>query len=414
MKKKKTPGVIFAQAFVQSDATENEFSGYLDYMNRPQAFDKEKYQNDPLYKNYLGYMKNEEKTDGLFDINSDLLDESKIDEYKKIYDESQAKGCPMYQGVISFDNDFLREYGLMVGEEKLDKRRLKEIARQGMTTMLEASHLDITNTVWTAAIHTNEDNIHIHFSYIEKEKVHRKYDKVEVSAFDKLKSKVANLIIGDKKVREISALYRDALIPGLREQMRAGNIPAEELIKQLPDNIPWEYNRESFAPYRQLVRGCIDKMIQTDPQTAEDFKKFNAALDSYSTDLMRLYGQGNRKLWERYKGNKLEDFYARAGNSLLKSLRGIADNGDSTGQDCKEWQKKTDARFRQYQSSPQAEKMQNLQSYLRTRRTFLAGISAAQRRALKDYRRHLKKLRDKFELEQDRASAQSVGYSREY
>ena len=77
-------------------------------------------------------------------------------------------------------------------------------------------------------------------------------------------------------------------------------------------------------------------------------------------DLMRLYGQGNRKLWERYKGNKLEDFYARAGNSLLKSLRGIADNGDSTGQDCKEWQKKTDARFRQYQSSPQAKKTDSL------------------------------------------------------
>lgn len=94
MEKKKTPGVIFVQSFVQSNATENEFSGYLDYMNRPQAFDKEKYQNDPLYKNYLGYMKNEEKTDGLFDINSELLDESKIDEYKKIYDESQAKGCP--------------------------------------------------------------------------------------------------------------------------------------------------------------------------------------------------------------------------------------------------------------------------------------------------------------------------------
>lgn len=320
----------------------------------------------------------------------------------------------MYQGVISFDNDFLREYGLMVGEEKLDKNRLKHIARQGMTTMLEASHLDISNVVWTAAIHTNEDNIHIHFSYIEKEKVHRKYDKVEVSAFDKLKSKAANLIIGDKKVREISALYRDTLIPGLREQMRAGNIPAEELIKQLPDNIPWEYNRESFAPYRQLVRGCIDKMIQSDPQAAEDFKKFNAALDSCSTDLMRLYGQGNRKLWERYKGNKLEDFYARAGNSLLKSLRGITDNGENQGQDCKEWQKKTDARFRQFQSSPQAEKMQNLQSYLITRRHFLNGISAAQRRALKDYRRHIKKLQQEFEQEQNRTSAQYAGYSRDY
>lgn len=414
MKKKKTPGVIFKQSFVLSDSTGSSFSGYLDYMNRPQAFDKEKYQDDSLYKNYLGYMDSREKSDGLFDINSDRLDEMQKENYQKLYDESQAKGCPMYQGVISFDNDFLREHGLMAGEEKLDKRRLKEIARQGMTAMLEASHLDITNTVWTAAIHTNTDNIHIHFSLIEKEKVKRRFDKIEVEAFDKLKSKAANLIIGDKKVREISALYRDALIPGLREQMRAGNIPAEELIKQLPDNIPWEYNRESFAPYRQLVRGCIDKMIQSDPQTAEDFKKFNAALDSYSTDLMRLYGQGNRKLWERYKGNKLEDFYARAGNSLLKSLRGIADNGDSTGQDCREWQKKTDARFRQYQSSPQAEKMQNLQSYLKTRRTFLAGISAAQRRALKDYRRHLKKLRDEFELEQDRASAQSVGYSKEY
>lgn len=410
MAKKKSPGVIFSQSFVQSEATENAFSGYLDYMNRPQAFDTEKYRNDPLYKNYLGYMKNEEKSDGLFDVNSDLLDETKIEKYKKLYDESQAKGCPMYQGVISFDNDFLREYGLMDGEEKLDKRRLKHIARQGMTAMLEASHLDVTNVAWTAAIHTNTDNIHIHFSYIEKEKVHRRYDKIEVSAFDKLKSKVANSIIGDDKVREISGLYRDTLIPELREKMYAGNKPMEELLKQLPTDIPWEYKRDSFTPYRQMVRDCVDKMIESNPKTAADFQSFNAALDRYSTDLMQVYGQGNRKLWENYKENKLEDFYTRAGNSLLKALSGAPGDGYDKGIDCKEVQGKMDTRFRQYQGSPPNEKMQNFQNYLHVRRSFLTGITAAERRALKDYRRHLRKLQNEFEQEQEWQAGRTTDY----
>lgn len=322
MEKGKSPGVIFTQSFVQSNSTATAFSGYIDYMNRPQAFNKEKFQDDTLYKNYLGYMNKEEKTDGLFDVNSDHLDDSKITEYKNLYDESQAKDCPMYQGVISFDNDFLRKYGLMVGEESLDKNRLKHIARQGMTAMLEASHLDITNVIWTAAIHTNTDNIHIHFSYIEKEKVNRRFDKIEVEAFDKLKSKVANSIVGDEKIKEISDIYRKTLIPALRQKMQARNSPMEKLLTQLPSNIPWEYNRESFAPFRQIVNDCIDEMIKSDPQTTSDFQKFNAALDSYSTDLTSVYGQGNRQLWQNYKKNKLNDFYARAGNSLLKALKG--------------------------------------------------------------------------------------------
>ena len=55
---------------------------------------------------------------------------------------------------------------------------------------------------WTAAIHTNTDNVHIHYAILEKERrVERENDTIEVEAFDALKSKVANKIIGPEHIK---------------------------------------------------------------------------------------------------------------------------------------------------------------------------------------------------------------------
>ena len=65
-----------------------------------------------------------------------------------------------------------------------------------------SNKLDNDNVYWTGAIHTNTDNIHIHFSICEYErredrcKVYRDKDCIEVKAFDKLKSKIVNRVLG--------------------------------------------------------------------------------------------------------------------------------------------------------------------------------------------------------------------------
>lgn len=58
----------------------------------------------------------------------------------------------MWQTVISFDNRWLKQNGIISGNaDSIDEAKLKEVARGGVNRMLEAEKLD--NAVWSGAIH---------------------------------------------------------------------------------------------------------------------------------------------------------------------------------------------------------------------------------------------------------------------
>lgn len=101
-----TPAVVFSLGFTYDWA----IGGYdfLEYMDRPEAFDKTRHLNDE-YKDFIDYMSNSEKSDGLFNAQSDLLTESDKEKYRQLETVSRDAGCPKYYGVVSFDNNFLIE-----------------------------------------------------------------------------------------------------------------------------------------------------------------------------------------------------------------------------------------------------------------------------------------------------------------
>ncbi|MFR8295126.1 MAG: relaxase MobL [Ruminococcus sp.] len=45
------------------------------------------------------------------------------------------RGCPKYVGYLSFDNKFLVDNGLMIGEV-LDRAKLMDIARKGISSLI--------------------------------------------------------------------------------------------------------------------------------------------------------------------------------------------------------------------------------------------------------------------------------------
>ena len=79
---------------------------------------------------------------------------------------AQDNGSLMWQTVISFDNRWLAEHGIYDAKNNvLDERKLKEIARGGVNRMLEKEHLE--SAIWSAAIHYNTDNVHVHIATVE-------------------------------------------------------------------------------------------------------------------------------------------------------------------------------------------------------------------------------------------------------
>lgn len=316
------PAVVFSLGFCFDWHIGN--GDFYDYLERPEAFKKDIHQMDDEYrvtKDYMDYMKNNEKSDGIFDSTKDRLRKVDIDLYRDKELRARAEGAPKYIGVVSFNNDFLRQQGIMQGNA-LDLRRLKDISRTAMAKMIHTSNkLDDNNVFWTAAIHTNTDNIHIHFSICEKHCMNRDKDMLEVNAFDKLKSVFVNEMIGSKNTIEITSMQRQVLMPLFDRSVGAVNEQIVELSRRLPDNKSlWQYNRKSMQPYREMINGCVDGIIESNDELKQAFGEYMRKLDEHTAKLKDWYGDGNRHLYLDYKKNRLQDTYARFGNSLLKAI----------------------------------------------------------------------------------------------
>ena len=316
------PAVVFSLGFCFDWHIGN--GDFYDYLERPEAFKKDIHQMDDEYrvtKDYMDYMKNNEKSDGIFDSTKDRLRKVDIDLYRDKELRARAEGAPKYIGVVSFNNDFLRQQGIMQGNA-LDLRRLKDISRTAMAKMIHTSNkLDDNNVFWTAAIHTNTDNIHIHFSICEKHCMNRDKDMLEVNAFDKLKSVFVNEMIGSKNTIEITSMQRQVLMPLFDRSVGAVKEQIVELSRRLPENKNlWQYNRKSMQPYREMIDGCIDGIIESNDELKQAFGEYIGRLDEHTAKLKEWYGDGNRHLYLDYKKNRLQDTYARFGNSLLKAI----------------------------------------------------------------------------------------------
>ena len=75
----------------------------------------------------------------------------------------------LWKPIISFDNDWLKEQGILSGNI-VDEENLKLTTRHMMSTLLKENSLE-NNSYWVAQLHYDTDNIHIHIAMIEKNPV---------------------------------------------------------------------------------------------------------------------------------------------------------------------------------------------------------------------------------------------------
>ncbi len=156
-----TAGCIVKTDFVTAGS--KLFAGYIDYIDRETAVRNE---NISQYSLYTNYMDNPEKTTELFTNDSDRLSNTEKQQLKALYEKAQWNGSPMWQTVISFDNLWLEKNRMYNSEEGfLDVRSLHEYTRKAVNAMLKKEGLD--TAVWSAAIHYNTDNLHVHIATVE-------------------------------------------------------------------------------------------------------------------------------------------------------------------------------------------------------------------------------------------------------
>lgn len=329
-----TPAIIIKSKFVTPSQREKSgnYQEFLNYMDRK---DTHAHENEFLeYETYQDYMANDEKSTGLFSENNDSLNENDKEYMKKLFENCQDKGSILWQDVISFDNEWLKENGIIT-DSHVDEKRLKQATRRGINEMLKKEGLSDT-AVWTAAVHYNTDNIHVHIATVQTSNF-KERGKRKQGSLDSVKSKVINNIVDKSKDYEkLNFFIREQVISKKREDdmlSLKNKIANRDLVKQfkhvhhlLPeDKRLWNYNMNGIADTRKEIDKFTTMYIEK--HFKKEFGEFKKTLDKEVDNHKKLYGDSEKA--EKYRDTKMNDLYTRMGNTVLKEIKEYDKNSSS-------------------------------------------------------------------------------------
>lgn len=336
-------GVILVNKFLTPGS--KRYKTYIDYLDREEAVRNkyfEKYSYDfSDYKEYVdGYMNNPEKTTGIFTKEKDNLSFVEKLSLKNLFELAEYNGSNMWQTVISFDNGWLKENGLCDDDyNRFNETKIKEYARSAMSELLKKEGFE--NAVWSAAIHYNTDNIHVHFAFVEPEPSTEvgkgRYRTFRNSGYSYQKgvinktsleaakrNMVGNIISEQSENEKINKLIRDTIIGCKREKPIVDDenlkLKFEKLIDALPaDMRKWKYGNKVMIRYHSIIDAVSEDFINTyfKDEYAELLDLLNKQQSKYDT----AYGMRKDGSPNEFKNNKINDLYKRLGNTILKEAR---------------------------------------------------------------------------------------------
>ncbi|MFF2242321.1 MobP2 family relaxase, partial [Bacillus thuringiensis] len=338
----KTPGVVIKSQFVyyKNDFSTNqdkEFGDYIDYIGRKDAVEKEKNEFSP----YQDYMGNEEKTSSLFTKEEDVVSLDGKNRLKEAFKKAQKNKSVLWQDVISFDNKWLEKHGIYNSESKMiDEEKLKDVTRKAMDVMMTKERLRDT-AIWSAAIHYNTDNIHVHVAMVEPvpsagriiskgrfKGMHR--GKRKQKSIDAMKSKVVNSIMDrSEEYKKINDLIRNKIVKSKKDvnlsEKRKMKKLFVEIMKELPeDKKQWQYNYNSISHVRDKIDELSDMYIEK--YHKEEFEELKEKLDEEMKIMKEAYGgsEEDKKRYNQFGDTKINDLYTRLGNAVLKEMKQVA------------------------------------------------------------------------------------------
>lgn len=416
----KSPGIVTVMKFVP--APDKKFSGYVNYMDRPDAMrgDHFKDWNVNRFDGYNHYMNNPEKSKGLFTAGKDSLTQEERPELKRQFALAQKNGSLMWQTVVSFDNRFLADHGLYnLQSKQLDQEKIQQTIRNGMSGLLINEGLANT-AVWSASIHLNTDNIHVHIAFVEPEPTRQSimiHDSegqakeaangmIKRSTISTFKSSIANELINrDQSLARLSSLIRNELP---QHDYDWGKLPNFDLLrlyqqiyKALPDDKrKWKYNMNALQEVRPLLDAFSSKFMQR--YHGSKLQEFDQALKAETDFREALYGSGQEGKEagraKDYEHGKYDELYARMGNSILSEMR-----------------KTDDAVYRKdhpngfsYHKAQRGQPNQGIFQALSSIRRALSGDMKARAKAQRDYER----MQDEKEADHQRQQNQGYGPER--
>lgn len=360
------------------------FANYINYMDREEAVKKEHLpdfdlfaaENFGLFSGYMDYMGNPEKAhaqdkpekiSGLFTANRDNLSKEEIKSLKSAFRTAQAKGSLMWQTVLSFDNDWLKEMGIYK-DTGLDEKRFQTCARAAIGKMLESENLK--NAIWTAAVHYNTDNIHIHVGIVEPEPMRKKkkfkqweiiqkdgkwqykrqknpatgkmekvpvvdasgrqleseeyIGKFKLQSLKNAKAEMMSFLQMDKashsEINKVNQRIRENIVGSLKAYALYEDEDFRTLYEAIYEKLPsdkrtWKYGYQKMNPLRTEIDALSEAYIKK--YCTDEFEMFSVNLRKKEEEYQKAYGGETN----HYAEKQIKELYHRMGNAILFSMR---------------------------------------------------------------------------------------------
>lgn len=348
--KEQAPDIIYTQQFVSANVN------FLNYTERDEAVDinndfvvaNENIQRDPEEEmaGYLGYMDRSAATEleddvsnkyPTFNATSFNLNESKHDLLKNNLKAASDNNAMLWQGVVSYDSDFLNRTKIRNSENgHVDQRKIKEAVQKQVDKMLKEENMDVPETFWWADIHLNKEHVHVHLAISQTQNTRQLTKDGEPKgtfkekSFEHFKSAIHHSLeqeqdknIDLKLERKINVLQKD-LIDNLKVGLESAN--QKRLLNQIYQSLPkysdkrkWRASNNSndFKESSVLTDKFIDNLLKTD--LADDYKGLKEAFDQQDKRSREKYGQHISDTVSR-KDNQLKN---KLKNRVYDSMRAI-------------------------------------------------------------------------------------------
>ena len=335
-------GIVLVQKFIQPGGA--AYKGYVDYMDRPEAIGSRSDLRDyDIFGTYQEYMGNPEKSTGLFNNDEDYISSAEKEQIKKIFNQSGKQGGILYQTVLSFEPEWLKENGIMDSDGHIHEDLLREYTRIAVNTIQEKE--DMKSFVWTAAVHYNTAHPHIHIAMVDPNpswipgrgrcKVDAEGNlyqrgKWKESTMAAAKSRIVNKVLNLADTnKEINEIMRDRIIyQGKVNSFHRDYDPQIEgafsdLLQSLPEDMRlWKYGNNAMDLYRSQIDYISDMILKN--YFEEDLKDLDKILDNISKQYAAAYGES--KQGADFKKGKEKDLRYRMGNAVLSECRKIERN----------------------------------------------------------------------------------------
>ncbi|WP_010529469.1 MobP2 family relaxase [Lentibacillus jeotgali] len=342
-----SPAVVLRSKFVTPGS--NTFNDYINYIDREDAkrhihVNQSSKETDDfvVFHDFMGYMDDEAKQGDLFTKDSDQLNPNDKKTLKQQFQKAQQNESPMWQDVISFDNEWLAKQGFYhPTTHSVDEDNMRKVVRETMNTVLKSEGME-KSAVWTASLHYNTDNIHVHIASTETYPTREKMDvfdkesqtwreeyraKRKPKTLDKMKSKVANMILD--RTHERNKI--DSLVRGTVHHKKENGVSlsayrqTKELFQEAMNHLPsdkkqWRYGYQSINDARPYIDEITTIYLQQ--FHGDDMEQLHQQLDDEVNVMKEIYGEGSD--YEQYKQTKLDDLKKRMGNAVLSEMRNYA------------------------------------------------------------------------------------------